>query len=320
MPQPFLIDTDLGSDDAVALIMALQSPEADVKAITTVSGNVHVTQATRNTLYVVDLCGSDVPVYAGAASPMVERHVDAEFFHGHGGLGTRRYDPPETRTAEATHAVQAIIDTARNYPGLVLVTLGPMTNVALALKQAPDIVDNISRCVVMAGAAATYGNITPAAEYNVWCDPEAARAVFLSGMSVEMVGWEFCIDEYALTADETQQLRAIDTPLAQFAVDCNDVAIDAFHKQTGQRGLSLPDPVTMAIALDRSIATQEQHYVEVEVNSLLTRGMTVVDKLNVAGTTHNKHTWAEAIDAGKIWVTWEIDNARWKNLLVELMR
>ncbi len=319
MTTPFLIDTDMGSDDAVALIMALQSSEADVKAITTVSGNVHVTQATRNALYTAQLCESDVPVYPGMAAPLIQRHENAHFFHGDDGLGGKDYPLPD-RSANDTHAVQAIIDTVRAHPGLIVVTLGPLTNLALAVRQAPDIIEKVSRCVVMAGAATTYGNITPAAEYNVWCDPEAARMVFLSGLPVEMVGWEFCINEYALDMDEIQTVLDIDTPLAHFAIECNEVAIEAFHKQTGQRGLSLPDPVTMAVALDRSLATQGNHYVEVEINSPLTRGMTVVDKLNVAGTRFNNQTWAEALEAGTISVTWEIDNARWKALLYDLLR
>lgn len=319
MTTPFLIDTDMGSDDAVAVIMALQASEADVKAITTVSGNVHVTQATRNALYVAQLCGSDVPIYPGMAAPLIHRHENAHFFHGDDGLGGKNYPAPE-RSAADTHAVQAIIDTIRAHPGLIVVTLGPMTNLALAVRQAPDIVEHVSRCVVMAGAAATYGNITPAAEYNVWCDPEAARIVFLSGLPVEMVGWEFCIDEYALTMDEIQTVLDIQTPLARFAIECNDVAIEAFHNQTGQRGLSLPDPVTMAVALDRSVATQAMHHVEVEINSPLTRGMTVVDKLDVAGSRFNRHTWADALEAGKISVTWEIDSPRWKDMLYDLLR
>jgi purine nucleosidase len=253
------------------------------------------------------------------AAPLIHRHENAHFFHGDDGLGGKNYPLPE-RSAEDMHAVQAMIDTVRAHPGIVIVTLGPVTNLALAVRQAPDIVEQVSRCVVMGGAAATYGNITPAAEYNIWCDPEAARIVFHSGMPVEMVGWEFCINQYALNDDEIQTVLDFNTPLAEFAVECNEVAIEAFYEQTGQRGLSLPDPVTMAVALDRSLATQEMHYVEVEINSPLTRGMTVVDKLDVAATRFNRENWADAIEAGKIRVTWDVDSPGWKQLLYDLLQ
>src|SRR6185503_18472657 len=130
---------------------------------------------------------------------------------------------------------------------------------------------------VMGGAACTYGNVTPAAEYNIWVDPDAARMVFLSGMPVEMVGWEFCIEDYALSMDEIAALRALNNPRADFAIDSNEVAIPAYFKQTGLHGLALPDPVAMAVWLEPSIATQSKHYVEVEIHSELTRGMTLVD-------------------------------------------
>jgi len=321
MNRAFLIDTDMGSDDAVALIMALRSPVVDVVAITTVAGNVSQRQATGNALIVTDLCQISVPVYAGATRPLVRPHIDAEFFHGQDGLGEQNYSPSK-RQPETKHAVQAIIDTAHEHPGLVVVTLGPLTNVALAIRQAPDIVPRIARCVVMGGAACTVGNVTPAAEYNIWCDPEAARIVFLSGLPVEMVGWEFCVGEHALNEKEMAHIRAFDTPFAHFTLDSNRIAMQAYHEQTGLHGLSLPDPVAMAIAIDRSIVTAaSQHYVAVETQSTLTRGMTVVDKLNVAHDARNQHIWQEAIDkAARINVTWAIDIPRWKQLLYSLLR
>lgn len=258
----------------------------------------------------------------GANSALMHPHMHAEWFHGEDGLGSQGYDPPQRSAQTNKNAVEAIIEIARNHSGLVLVTLGPLTNIALAVVQAPDIVANIARCVVMGGAACTYGNVTPAAEYNIWCDPHAAQIVFVSGLPVEMVGWEFCIGDYALNDDEMAHVREIGTPFADFTLDSNVVAIEAYHKQTGLRGLSLPDPVAMAVALDPEIVTEtSQHYVMVETNSPLTRGMTVVDKLDVAHDRFNRETWADAIDAdAKINVTWEINNARWKNLLYSLLK
>jgi purine nucleosidase len=173
----------------------------------------------------------------------------------------------------------------------------------------------------MGGAACTYGNVTPAAEYNIWVDPDAARMVFLSGMPVEMVGWEFCQGEFALDKEEMAHIRSLDTPLAHFTLDCNEVAIQAYYQQTKHHGLSLPDPVAMAIALDKSIATEmSKHYVEIETQSELTRGLTLVDKLDAAEDSRNRDTWSQAIHAGKnVDVTWAIDSHRWKQLLYDLL-
>ena len=321
MTRPFLIDTDVGSDDAVALIMAFRAPNIDVIGITTVSGNVPARQAAINALVVAELCEVDVPVYLGAEVPLLRPYADATFFHGMDGLGDQNYPAPK-RQLDPNHAVDVIIESARQHPGLVIVTLGPLTNIALAVHKAPDIIPNIARCVVMGGAACTYGNVTPAAEYNIWVDPDAARMVFLSGLPVEMVGWEFCQGEFALSMDEIAYVRSINTPLAHFTVDCNMVAIKAFERQTGEKAMSLPDPVAMAVALDPSIATRtSKHYVEVEVHSDLTRGMTVVDRLNVVADGRNKHLWAQAIKAGKnVSVTWGVDSARWKQLLYDALK
>src|SRR5580658_3250823 len=150
MPRTFLIDTDTASDDAVALIMALRAPDVRVAAITIVAGNVPVAQATRNALYVTDLCGSDAPVFAGATKPLWREYMHAEWFHGRDGLGNHNYPVPK-RQAESAHATDAMIACVKQNPGITLVTMGPLTNVALALAKAPEIAANIGRCVVMGG-------------------------------------------------------------------------------------------------------------------------------------------------------------------------
>ena len=138
--------------------------------------------------------------------------------------------------------------------------------------------------LVMGGAACRVGNVTPAAEYNMWCDPEAARIVFHSGLPIEMVGWELCRGEANLREDDMQSIRKLDTPLAHFTLDCNQAAIKANFRQSGEVGLALPDPVAMSIALDPSICTRKsRHFVDIETRSELTRGMTVVDALEVVG-------------------------------------
>jgi purine nucleosidase len=312
----FLIDTDTASDDAVALIMALRNPQVDVLAITTVAGNVAVHQASRNALYTTDLCGSSVPVFSGAEKPLNRPHRGADWFHGRDGLGDHGYPAPR-RVPEKKLASDAIIDTIESHPGLVLVTLGPLTNIALALQKKPAIAARVSRCVVMGGAPCCEGNVTPAAEYNIWCDPEAARIVVRSGLPIELVGWHLCRGQAALNPSEIQYVLSFDNPVAKFAIECNSRAQEAYFVQTGEHGISLPDPIAIAVALDPSIVTADsEHLMDVETQSELTRGMTVVDRLNVAADERNRNVWSEPLASGqKARILWTIDNARWKQVL-----
>jgi len=316
-----LIDTDTASDDAVALIIALRSPTVRVLAITAVAGNVNVRQSARDALYTAELCGSSVPGFVGAEKPLRHEHQSADWFHGKDGLGDHGYPAPK-RALEKKHAVDAIVETIEANPGLVLVTLGPLTNVALALQRKPEIATKVSRCVVMGGAPCCEGNVTPAAEYNIWCDPEAARIVMRSGLPVELVGWHLCRGEAALNLNDIERVLSLDTPLARFAIECNSRAQEAYFEQTGEHGISLPDPVCMSIALDPSIVTsQTENYVEVETASELTRGMTVVDRLNVAANDRNKAIWADVLKQGvKAKVVWTIDIPGWKQAMFASLR
>jgi len=312
MARTFLIDTDTASDDAVALIMALRHPDVRVAGITVVSGNVPLHLAVRNALITAELCGAGVPVYAGADRPLLRPASYAQHFHGMDGLGDQGYADAR-HGPQAQHAVEAIIATVRANPGLTLVTLGPLTNVALALARAPGIVESIERCVIMGGAANTVGNSTPAAEFNIWHDPDAAAIVFRSGLPIEMVGWELCRFDASLDESEIAATRAIGTPLAEFAIDCNATAIAATARAYGEPALPLPDPVAMAVAIDRAICTRSsKHRVEVETASDLTRGMTVVDQLDVTRRRDPGPAWAMA---GEATICWEIDIPAWKSLL-----
>ena len=317
----FLIDTDTASDDAVALIMALRSPEVRVLAITAVAGNVGVQQAARNALYTAELCGSNVPIFVGAEKPLQHAHQSADWFHGRDGLGDHSYPHPR-RALEKKPAVDAIVETIEANPGMVLVTLGPLTNMALALQRKPDIAAKVGRCVIMGGAPCCAGNVTPAAEYNIWCDPEAARMVMRSRLPVELVGWHLCRGDAALNLNDIERVLSLDTPLARFAIECNSRAQEAYFEQTGEQGISLPDPVAMSIALDPSVVTQQsEHYVDIETTSELTRGMTVVDRLNVTGNDRNKAVWAPVHKAGfKAKAVWTIDIVRWKQALFAALR
>lgn len=321
MPRAFLIDTDVASDDAVALIMALRAPDLRVVAITTVAGNVDVQQATRNALYTAELCGASVPVFAGAEKPLLRVHQCATWFHGRDGLGDHGYPAPH-RTPEKLHAVDAMIETIEANLGIVVVTLGPLTNLALAVMRQPGIAKRVTRCVVMGGAPCCEGNVTPAAEYNIWVDPEAARLVMLSGLPVELVGWQTSRGEAVLNEADIARVAGFNNPIARFAVECNSRAREAYKEQTGEDGISLPDPVAMSIALDPTIGNQwSEHYVDVEIHSELTRGMTIVDRLNVAADERNQVVWADALRNGsKAKVRWTIENRRWKEALFSALR
>jgi purine nucleosidase len=316
MTRKFLIDTDTASDDAVALIMALRSPEVEVVGITTVAGNVEVQQASRNALYTAELCGSDVPVFTGAEKPLKRPHLSADWFHGKDGLGDHGYPAPG-RAPERQSATDSIIERIEAHPGLVMVTLGPLTNVALALEKRPSIAGKVSRCVVMGGAPCCEGNVTPAAEYNIWCDPEAARIVMRSELPIELVGWHLCRGDAVLNLRDIERVLSFGTPVANFAVECNSRAQEAYFVQTGEHGISLPDPVAMAVALDERIVTSEsEHFLDVETESELARGMTVVDRLNVAEDERNRAVWARSVAGGrKAKIFWTIDNGRWKEEL-----
>lgn len=320
MSRSFLIDTDTASDDAVALIMALRAPDVHVVAITTVAGNVPVEQSTRNALYTLQLCGAKVPVYAGADKPLLREYQNATWFHGRDGLGDHNY-PEAEQPAEPGHAEDAIIEAIEANPGIVLVTLGPLTNVALALTKKPSIARKVGRCVVMGGAPCCEGNVTPAAEYNIWVDPEAARIVMRSGMPIELVGWQLSRGDAVLREDDIGRILGFSNPIAKFAIECNSHARKAYKVQTGEDGISLPDPIAMALALDPTIGKDwSEHYIDIETQSELTRGMTVVDRLNVAEDERNRPVWSTLVEKkNKARVCWTLDNRRWKEALFKAL-
>jgi purine nucleosidase len=317
MRRKFLIDTDTASDDAVALIMALRSPDVEVVGITTVAGNVEVRQSSRNALYTAELCGSKAPVFTGATKPLRRERQSADWFHGKDGLGDHGYPAPQ-REPEKMPGWEAIVQLVEAHPGLVLVTLGPLTNVALALERKPEIAAKVGRCVVMGGAPCCEGNVTPAAEYNIWCDPEAARIVARSGLRVEMVGWHLCRGEAVLNLADIEKVMALGTPVATFAIECNSRAQEAYFVQTGEHGIALPDPVAMTVALEPEVVTSASEYSwDVETESELTRGMTVVDRLNVSLDERNREVWT---GTKKARIVWTMDNAKWKRVLMERLK
>jgi purine nucleosidase len=321
MPRPLLIDTDTASDDAVALIMALRAPAIRVVAITIVAGNVGVEQGARNALFTAELCGSAVPVYLGASKPLLRELETAEWFHGFDGLSDHGY-APTLRTAEPSHAVDAILAASWQHPGLEVITLGPLTNLATAILRDPSLATRIGRCVIMGGNPCCEGNVTPAAEFNIWVDPEAARIVFASGLPIQMIGWQLSRNEAVLNAKDIAALLALGSPLADFAIRCNSTAANAYAIQTGEKGISLPDPIAMAILLEPALSLYaSSHFVQIETGSSLTRGMTVVDKLDVSSDQRNSPIWhPPTLSATRIEICWRLDVAGWKAALERSLR
>lgn len=315
MRRKFIIDTDTASDDAVAILMAHRYPQVEVLAVTVVSGNMHVRDGSRNARYTVELCGADTPVYVGCDRPLLREPVHAYWYHGPDGMGGKNYPTPSAPEAEGK-AIDALIELIKANPGEVtLVTLGPLTNVAAALVRAPEIAQLVARGVVMGGAANVVGNVTPVAEYNIWCDPEAARIVFRSGMNIEMVGWEVGRGEAALTDADIAYVYSLNTPLATFAMDCNVHALELAKRWQGDPGMTLHDPTAMAIALDPTISKRSGHYrVDVELRGELTRGMTVVDERHTVGT-QQVFTDEWMVRERNVLVHHELDAKRWKELL-----
>ena len=293
--RPFLIDTDTGSDDAVALVMALTNPQIRVEAITVVAGNVPLEQGVQNALYTVELTGADVPVYQGMGAPLLRPHEGAQHVHGSDGMGDIGLDV-YGRNPAPEHATDVLQETINRYSGeITLVTLGPLTNIALALLRDPSLAGKVSNCVVMGGTGRGHGNVTPVAEYNIWVDPEAAQIVFESGMPLTMVGWDVSYTYATLNEADADRLRAVGTPLANFCVDIQAALIKFATETSGLDGFDLPDPIAMAVAIDPSIVTESRRlFVGIETGGVWCRGQTVVDLLGVTGRTPNVDVVVEA--------------------------
>jgi purine nucleosidase len=252
----FLIDTDTASDDAVALVMALKHPAVHVQAITVVAGNVPLDQAVQNALYTVELCASAVPVYAGAPAPLERPLETAQLVHGADGMGDIGLQL-EGRTPAGGDGVDTIIEIINDYPGeITLVTLGPLTNIAIALSRDPNLSSRVGECVIMGGTGVGPGNVTADAEFNIWVDPEAARIVLGSGMPIKLVGWDISTRYATFGPDEARALRNTGTDLARFCIDIQATLTKYAVEVSGLAGFDLPDPIAMAIALDPGIATR----------------------------------------------------------------
>jgi len=285
VPRKVILDCDPGHDDAIAMMLALASEELEVLGITTVYGNVGLERTTRNALVVRELLGSSVPVYAGADRPLVRPRISAEAVHGVSGLDGPHLPTP-TGQAEPQHAVHFIIEQVRSHPGQVtLVPVGPLTNIALALRLEPRITPQIREIVLMGGSI-DIGNWTPSAEFNILCDPHAAKIVFESGIPLVMMGLNLTHQTIAHPA-RIARFRALGTRVGRFVADL----LEFFRAHHLQRyrwdGAPLHDACAVAFLIRPELFKTAHFHVEIEANEGLSLGRTVCDYWRVTGKQPN---------------------------------
>jgi pyrimidine-specific ribonucleoside hydrolase len=300
MTTPIVIDCDPGHDDAIAILLALASPEVELRGITTVAGNQTLDKTTRNALKVLELAGrTDIPVAVGADAPLTRVLRTAANVHGESGLDGP--DLPEPTTAPVDgHAADRLAEWLE--PGVVLVPTGPLTNVALLLERHPDVRDRLERIVWMGGAIAE-GNTTPAAEFNAYVDPEAAAAVFGSGIPVTMIGLD--ITHMALfDGSHAERLRGAGKA-GQAVAELADFFLEFHRQRYAFEGAPIHDAMAVAHVIDPTLVRTVECNISIETQSQFCDGRTVVDRWNVTGLPRNA-------DAGI-----DVDAGRFLELLVE---
>lgn len=288
MTQKIIIDTDPGQDDAVAILLALASPELEVLGITAVAGNVPLPLTELNARKIVELSGrTDVPVFAGCDAPMARKLVTAEHVHGKTGLDGIELPAPALHL-EAQHAVDFIIDTLRREPArtVSLVPVGPLTNIAAAFQKAPDIVDKVRQIVLMGGAYFEVGNITPSAEFNIYVDPEAAKIVFAAGAPLVVLPLD--ATHQAITSrDWVEAMRALPGRCGPAIASWTDFFERYDREKYGSEGAPLHDPCAVAWLIRPDLFRGRQINVEIETKGEFTTGMTVADWWRVSGRPAN---------------------------------
>jgi purine nucleosidase len=283
---PLLIDTDPGVDDALALLMAFNDPRHDVVGLTIAAGNVGLEHTVRNALNLCEVVGSNAPVFAGAPAPLLHPARDAAYVHGRDGFGDTAY-AAAARQAEAEHAALAILRLSHAHAGrLLLVALGPLTNVALALRLDPTLPQRIARMVVMGGAVTGHGNITAAAEFNVYFDPEAAHIVFGAFPRTELVDWE-AVMAHGFPHDAFERWLQAPSPRARFYESISRRTREWAFDRRGDHWHSA-DALAMAVALDpEGVREVVERPLAVELAGGHTRGATIVDWRREEGRPDN---------------------------------
>jgi purine nucleosidase len=296
MARPVIIDCDPGQDDAVMLLLACASPELDILGVTTVAGNVPLELTHRNARRMLELAGrGDIPVYAGCGRPLVRAPITAEAIHGRSGIdGYPVRDP--ARPLATGHAVDFIVETCRAADDVVtLVPTGPLTNIAAALEQAPDIAAKIGQIVLMGGALARGSRISPVAEFNILSDPDAAQIVFGSGVPLVAFGLDLT-QQVITTPARLERIRAIATPAADAVAAMLTFYGKAVSENSRAGGGALHDPCPVAWLIEPDLFRGERVNVVVETASEITLGMTVVDRDGVTGRPANT-LWMRDADA-----------------------
>lgn len=307
--QRILIDTDPGVDDALALLLALKSPELQIEAITTVSGNVHVDQATQNLLRILGLLDlSEFPIIAqGEAQPLVKPLVKAEYVHGEDGLGniselrksngSTRYPLANCEIATIS-GVDLILDMVSRYPNeLTIVALGPLTNISVAIQKDPECMRKLQGIILMGGVFREYGNVTTTSEFNVYVDPHAAHEVFNSGIPIHIVPLDVT-HQVALTGERLKaETIGYDDRLSNFLFDSTKACMEFYRQNVGFYGLYIHDALPVGILTNPHLFESVVAYVQVETEGNLTSGMTVADLRSVNSSAEPNAKVSLGVDA-----------------------
>jgi inosine-uridine nucleoside N-ribohydrolase len=298
VPRPKIIhDCDPGHDDAIAMVLAAR--HTDLLGITTVNGNAPLARTTANALVMTQLLGLKTPVHSGAAHPLLAPVLSAEYIHGQSGMDGAEL-PAVTRSVASTDAVGFIIDTVRANEGTWLVPTGPLTNIALALRAAPDLASRVAGISLMGGGT-TYGNRTAAAEFNIWCDPEAAAIVFESGCAITMSGLNLT-HQLLASPQRIAAVRAIGTPLAVILADLLTFFSGTYMSLYHDRFVGAPvhDACAVLAITHPELFTMHPAHVAIEVNGTHTRGMTLVDRRPLKNLPAPNVTMVETVDADAV--------------------
>ena len=288
--QRLIIDTDPGEDDALAIMMAAAHPRACIEALTIVSGNVALSHTANNAAVILDILDLDVPIYPGCGRPLVLQGVDASHAHGQDGLGNTGMT--SDRPLESKHGAVALVERAHAEPGeLTLVTLGPLTNIALALHLDPELPHKLKRVVMMGGAVTGHGNMNVCTEFNILADPEAAHVVFdgwgAAGKLIEIADWELA-SRHGFTKEDRASWVALNSAKSHFFATISAHSNRFIEEERGRTVNFFADPVAMAVALEPELVTgRVQHHVSIELSGRLSRGLTVVDWLDASGRPKN---------------------------------
>lgn len=275
MTHRILLDCDPGHDDAIAIFLALSSPEIELLGITATHGNVGIEHTTRNALLLTQLAKTETPVYAGAALPILREPIQATRVHGKTGLQASGL-PLLARSPEALHAAQAIVKIVRENPGeITLVATGPLTNVALAFRLDPEI-PSLLRKLVWMGGSTTYGNVTPSAEFNAFADPHAVHMVFNSGIKVHQFGLNVTL-QVLVKEEHIQVLQAMNTEVGRISAELMGHYVQFYRERYDLDGAALHDPCTIAYLIDPTLFTGQDYHVQVDIQEGPNFGRTVCD-------------------------------------------